>query len=54
MRGGGDVVGLRVIFEAELAGGVIAKREDAAGVVEHERMVVACCNLRDGEAFEGG
>lgn len=54
VRGDGDVVGFRVIFEAELAGGVIAEGEDAAGVVEHERVVVACCNLRNGEALEGG
>lgn len=54
MGGDGDMVGPRVIFEAELAGGVIAEGEDAASVVEHERMVVTCRNLRNGEALEGG
>lgn len=48
------MVGFGVVFEAELAGGVVAEGEDTAGVVERERVVVACCDLRNGEAPEGG
>lgn len=47
------MVGFGVVSKAELAGGVIAEGEDAAGVVEHKRMVVACRDLRDGEALKG-
>lgn len=48
------MVGLGFVFEAELAGGVIAEGEDAAGVVEREGVVVACRDLRNDEALEGG
>lgn len=48
------MVGFGVVFEAELSRGVVAEGEDAAGIVEREGVVVACCDLRDCEALEGG
>lgn len=53
-RGDRDVVGFGAVFEAELAGGVVAEREDTASVIEREGVVVTCCNLRDGKARQSG
>lgn len=50
----GDVVGFRAVFESELAGGVVAEGEDAASIIEYKGVVVADCDLRDGEALEDG
>ncbi|OSS46354.1 hypothetical protein B5807_08450 [Epicoccum nigrum] len=53
-RGRVHVQGFGVEGEAQLARGVVAKGEGAAGRVADEAVVVACRDLGDGEALEGG
>ena len=50
---GVDEGGFGVVFKAQLAGGVVAEGEDAAGGVEDDRVVVARGEGGDGKAFEG-